>query len=58
LVEGLHVDYYGTPTLVKQLAAITVPDPHLIVIQPWGRFGDPGIGKSDPKIEHRDHANE
>jgi ribosome recycling factor len=35
LVEGLHVDYYGTPTLLKQLAQITVPDPHLIVIQPW-----------------------
>jgi ribosome recycling factor len=35
LVEGLHVDYYGTPTLIKQLASISVPDAHLIVIQPW-----------------------
>jgi len=35
LVEGLHVDYYGTPTLLKQLASISAPDPHLIVIQPW-----------------------
>jgi ribosome recycling factor len=35
LVEGLHVEYYGTPTLLKQLASISVPDPHLIVIQPW-----------------------
>ncbi|MBN1913154.1 MAG: ribosome recycling factor [Candidatus Omnitrophica bacterium] len=35
LVEGLHVDYYGTPMLLKQLAAISVPDAHLIVIQPW-----------------------
>ncbi|MDD5730259.1 MAG: ribosome recycling factor [Candidatus Omnitrophica bacterium] len=35
LVEGLHIDYYGTPTLIKQLAQISVPDPHLIVIQPW-----------------------
>jgi len=35
LVEGLHVDYYGTPTLLKQLASISVPDTHLIVIQPW-----------------------
>jgi ribosome recycling factor len=35
LVEGLHVDYYGTPTLLKQLAAISVPDVHMIVIQPW-----------------------
>jgi len=35
LVEGLHIDYYGTPTLLKQLASIAVPDPHLITIQPW-----------------------
>lgn len=35
LVEGLHVDYYGTLTLLKQLASISTPDPHLIVIQPW-----------------------
>jgi len=35
LVEGLFVDYYGTPTLLKQLASISVPDAHLIVIQPW-----------------------
>ena len=35
LVEGLHIDYYGTPTLLKQLASISVPDTHLIVIQPW-----------------------
>ncbi len=35
LVEGLHADYYGTPTMFKQLASISVPDQHLIVIQPW-----------------------
>jgi len=35
LVEGLHIDYYGTPTLLKQLASISVPDAHLIVIQSW-----------------------
>jgi len=35
LVEGLHVDYYGTLTMLKQMAAISAPDAHLIVIQPW-----------------------
>jgi ribosome recycling factor len=35
LVEGLHIDYYGAPTLLRQLASISVPDAHLIVIQPW-----------------------
>lgn len=35
LVEGMHVDYYGTPTLLKQLASISASDAHLLVIQPW-----------------------
>jgi len=35
LVEGIHIDYYGTLTLLKQLASISVPDVHLVVIQPW-----------------------
>ena len=35
LVEGLHVDYYGTPTLLKQLASISTANSQLIVIQPW-----------------------
>ncbi|MFA5410420.1 MAG: ribosome recycling factor [Candidatus Omnitrophota bacterium] len=35
LVEGLHVDYYGTLTLLKQLASISVPAVNLVVIQPW-----------------------
>lgn len=35
LVEGLMVNYYDTPTPLKQIASITVPDARLIVIQPW-----------------------
>ena len=35
LIEGMHIDYYGTPTLLKQMASITIPDPKTIVIQPW-----------------------
>ncbi len=37
LVERLHVDYYGTQTPLNQLAGISVPEPHQIVIQPWDR---------------------
>ena len=37
LVERLHVDYYGTPTPLNQLASISVPETHQIVIQPWDR---------------------
>ena len=37
LVERIHVEYYGTPTPLNQLASISVPEAHQIVIQPWDR---------------------
>lgn len=37
LVERIHVDYYGTDTPLNQLAGISVPEAHQIVIQPWDR---------------------
>lgn len=37
LVEGIKVDYYGTTTPLKQLAAISVPDARFISIQPWDK---------------------
>ncbi len=37
IVEHLHVDYYGTPTPLNQLATISTPEARLIVIQPWDR---------------------
>ncbi len=37
LVERIYVDYYGTQTPLNQLAGISVPEPHQIVIQPWDR---------------------
>jgi len=46
LVEGLHIDYYGTLTLLKQLASISTPDAHLIVIQPWDITAIPEIEKA------------
>jgi ribosome recycling factor len=37
IVERLPVDYYGTSTPLNQLASISVPEAHQIVIQPWDR---------------------
>jgi ribosome recycling factor len=37
LVERITVDYYGTQTPLNQLASISVPEAHQIVIQPWDR---------------------
>ncbi len=35
MVEGIHVNYYGTPTFLKEIARISVPEARLIVIHPW-----------------------
>ena len=37
LVEDIKVDYYGTPTPIKQLASVAVPDSRTVTIQPWDR---------------------
>ncbi len=37
LVEHIKVDYYGSPTEIRQLAAIATPDASLIVIKPFDR---------------------
>ena len=35
ILEGVRVSYYGTPTPLNQLANMSVPEPSLIMIQPW-----------------------
>ena len=37
MFSKIMVDYYGTPTPINQIAGVSVPDAHLIVIQPWDR---------------------
>ena len=46
IVESVRVDYYGTPTPLKQLAAVSTPDARLIVIQPWDKGVMPEIEKA------------
>jgi ribosome recycling factor len=46
LVEELRVDYYGTPTPLKQMASITAPEPRMLVIQPWDRSVMPQIERA------------
>lgn len=35
LLEKVMVEYYGTPTPVNQVESVSVPEPRMIVIQPW-----------------------
>ena len=37
LLEHIKVDYYGTPTPLKQAANITVQDAHTLAITPWDK---------------------
>jgi len=46
LLEKVMVDYYGTPTPVNQLGNIGVPEPRLLVIQPWDKTMIPAIEKA------------
>ncbi len=35
LLDKITVDYYGTPTPITQIGNISIPEPRMIVIQPW-----------------------
>lgn len=35
ILDSIHVDYYGTSTPLNQMASVSVPEPQMLVIQPW-----------------------
>ncbi len=35
ILDGIRVDYYGTPTPLNQVGNLSTPDPTLITVQPW-----------------------
>ncbi|HEY3247399.1 MAG TPA: ribosome recycling factor [bacterium] len=37
LLEQIRLDYYGVQTPIPQLATVSVPEPRLLVIQPWDK---------------------
>ena len=45
LVDNISVDYYGTPTPLKQLATLATPETNMVVIKPF----DPTVGKEIEK---------
>jgi ribosome recycling factor len=45
ILDGLRVDYYGTPTPLHQVASVSAPDPRLITIKPWEKSLIPEIEK-------------
>lgn len=37
VLDKVVVDYYGTPTPLKQMAGVSAPEPRVILIQPWDK---------------------
>jgi ribosome recycling factor len=37
MLDGITVDYYGTPTPIAQVANLKVPEPSLIIAEPWDK---------------------
>ncbi len=35
VLDRIRVEYYGTPTKINEVAAVSVPEPRMLVIQPW-----------------------
>jgi ribosome recycling factor len=46
MLDGIRVDYYGTPTPVNQVATVAVVDARLITIKPWEKNMIPVIDKA------------
>jgi ribosome recycling factor len=51
ILDGVRVNYYDTPTPLRQVASISVPEPRQIVVQPWDRNVLPEIEKAILKAE-------
>jgi ribosome recycling factor len=51
LVDSIRVDYYGSPTPIKQLATVSVPEPQQILIRP---FDAGSIGEISKAIQSSD----
>ena len=51
LVENIRVDYYGTPTPLKHIANISIPEARLLVIKPFDKSSIKNIEKAILKSE-------
>ena len=46
MLDKVVVDYYGTPTPLKQMAGVSAPEPRVILIQPWDKSSLKSIEKA------------
>lgn len=61
IVENLRVDYYGTSTQLKQIAAVSAPDSKTVEIRPWDTNAiqpiEKAISQSDLKLAPQRHGD-
>jgi ribosome recycling factor len=46
MLDGVRVDYYGTPTPVNQVSTVTVVDARMLSVKPWEKAMVPVIDKA------------
>jgi ribosome recycling factor len=51
LLDGIKVEYYGSPVPLQQVASVSVPESRMLVIQPWERAILPEIVKAIQKSD-------
>jgi len=51
LLDKIRVEYHGVPTPINQMASIGVPEPRLLVLQPWDKGAIAAIEKAILKSE-------
>lgn len=51
ILDAVRVNYYDTPTPLKQVASISVPEPRQLLVQPWDRSLLPEIEKAIQRAE-------
>ena len=61
ILDKVMVDYYGTPTAIQQMAAVSVSEARILVIQPWDKTTlgpiEKAIQKSDIGINPTNDGN-
>ncbi len=51
LLDKVLVDYYGVPTPIAQMASVSVPEPRILMIQPWDKGQTKAIEKAIQKSD-------
>ncbi len=46
VLDGIRVEYYGSPTALSGVASLSVPEPRMIIVKPWDQTMLPALEKA------------